>query len=105
LSSSSPVAIVVVVAIIVNFVARSAVAIVLVVVVVRRHPLPSSLSSYPIVPSPVAPSPSTFASRCPIHHLRRTRQWLVVSFSARPAAYQLNYQADNVFIFPHLDLL
>jgi hypothetical protein len=60
-------------------------------------------SLYPIAPSPVAPSPSTFASRCPIHHLRRSRRWLVVAFSARPAAYQLNHQADNVFIFPHLD--
>jgi hypothetical protein len=59
-------------------------------------------SSYPIAPSHVAPSPSTFASRCPIHHLRRSRRWLVVAFSAHPAAYQLNHQSDNVFIFPHL---
>jgi hypothetical protein len=29
---------------------------------------------------------------------------LVVAFSARPAAYQLNHQAENVFMFPHLDL-
>jgi len=91
----SPVAIVIVVAIIVNFVARSAIAIAVVVVV----SLP-----YPVVPSPVAPSPSTFASRCPIHHLRCFRRWLVVAFSTRPAAYQLNHQADNVFIIPHLDL-
>ena len=68
-----------------------------------RRPSPSLSSLYPIAPSPVAPSPSTFASRCPIHHLRRSRRWLVVAFSARPAAYQLNHQADNVFIFPHLD--
>jgi hypothetical protein len=46
----------------------------------------------------------TFASRCPIHHLHHSRRWLVVAFSARPAAYQLNHQSDNVFIFPHLDL-
>ena len=52
----------------------------------------------------------TFASRCSIalvlaiHHLCRSRQWLVVLFSARPAAYQLNYQSENVFMFPHLDL-
>jgi hypothetical protein len=45
-----------------------------------------------IAPSHVAPSPSTFASRCPIHHLRRSRRWLVVAFSARPAAYQQNHQ-------------
>ena len=69
-----------------------------------RRPLPSLSSLYPIAPSPVAPSPSTFASRCPIHHLCRSRCWLVVAFSARPAAaYQLNHQADNVFMFPHLD--
>ena len=52
----------------------------------------------------------TFASRCSIalvpaiHHICRSRRWLVVAFSARPAAYQLNHQAENVFIFPHLDL-
>ena len=27
--------------------------------------------------------------------LRRSRQWLVVAFSARPAAYQLNHQSEN----------
>jgi hypothetical protein len=26
---------------------------------------------------------------------------LVVAFSARPAAYQLNHQDENVFMFPH----
>jgi hypothetical protein len=98
----------------------SPVAIVVVVVVVvvthrHHHPSPSSLSSYPVVPSSVAPSPSllsssvapspsTFASRCPIHHLRRSRRWLVVAFSARPAAYQLNHQAENDFMFSLLDL-
>jgi hypothetical protein len=45
-----------------------------------------------------------FASRCPIHHLRCSHQWLVVAFSTRPATYQLNHQAKNVFMFPHLDL-
>jgi hypothetical protein len=29
---------------------------------------------------------------------------LVVAFSARPAAYQLNHQDEYVFMFPHLDL-
>jgi hypothetical protein len=42
------------------------------------------LSSYPIAPAPFAPLPSTFASRCPIHHLRHSHRWLVVAFSARP---------------------
>jgi hypothetical protein len=32
-------------------------------------------------------SPTFFASRCPIHHLRCSRRWLVVAFSAHPAAY------------------
>jgi hypothetical protein len=31
--------------------------------------------------------------------------FLVVAFSARPAAYQLNHQEDeNLFMFPHLDI-
>jgi type IV secretory pathway protease TraF len=57
------------------------------------------------------PLSPTFANRCSIalvptiHHLRHSRQWLVVALSARPAAYQLNHQAENVFMFPHLDLL
>ena len=38
----------------------------------RRHPLPSSSLLYPVTTSPVAPSISTFASRCPIHHLCRS---------------------------------
>ena len=70
----------------------------------RRHSLLSLSLLYPAAPLPIAPAPSTFASCCPIHHLRRSRRWLVVAFSARPAAYQLNHQADNVFIFLHLDL-
>jgi hypothetical protein len=51
-----------------------------------------------------------FACRCPaalvpaVHCLLCFRQWLVVVFSARPAAYQPNNQAENVFMFPHLDL-
>jgi hypothetical protein len=32
-------------------------------------------------------SSTFFASRCPIHHLRRSRRWLVVAFFAHPAAY------------------
>jgi hypothetical protein len=44
------------------------------------------------------PLSPTFASRCPIHHLRRSRRWLVVAFPAHPAAYQLvceNFQPKN----------
>jgi hypothetical protein len=37
------------------------------------------------------PLSPTFASGCPIHHLRRSHRWLVAAFSARPAAYQLNH--------------
>ena len=51
------------------------------------------------------PLSPTFTSRCPIHHLCHSCRWLVVAFSAHPAAYQLNYKAENVFMFPHLDLL
>jgi len=29
---------------------------------------------------------------------------LAVAISAHPAAYQLKHQAENVFMFPHLDL-
>jgi len=50
------------------------------------------------------PLSPTFASRCPIHHLRRSRRWLVVAFPAHPAAYQLSHQAEHVFMFPHLDI-
>jgi hypothetical protein len=52
----------------------------------------------------------TFASHCyialvpAIHHLCRSRRWLDVVFSTHPAAYQLYHQAENVFMFPHLDL-
>jgi len=55
------------------------------------------------------PSP-TFASHYhdslvwAIHHLRHSRQWLVVAFSAHPAAYRLNHQAENVFMFSLLYL-
>jgi hypothetical protein len=66
-------------------------------VIVRSSTLsPSAAGRRPLSP--------TFASRCPIHHLRFSCRRLVVAFSARPAAYQLNHQADNVFIFPHFDL-
>ncbi len=56
------------------------------------------------------PLSPTFASHCSItlvpaiHHLCRSRLWLVVALSAQPAAYRLNQQAENVFMFPHLDL-
>ena len=56
------------------------------------------------------PLSPTFISHCSIalvlsiHHLHHSHRWLVVAFSARPSAYRLNHQADNVFMFPHLDL-
>ena len=50
------------------------------------------------------PLSPTFASRCPIHHLRRSHRWLFVAFPAHPAAYQLSHQAEHVFMFPHLDI-
>jgi hypothetical protein len=50
------------------------------------------------------PLSPTFASRCPIHHLRHSHRWLVVEFPAHPAAYQLSHQAEHVFMFPHLDI-
>ena len=78
------------------------------------HCLPPGLSSSAFVivrsstllPSAAARRPlsPTFASRCPIHLLHRSRRWLVVAFAACPAAYQLNQQAKNVLMFPHLDL-
>jgi hypothetical protein len=58
---------------------------------------------------PLSLSP-TFTSRWrdslfpAVHHLRRSRRWLVVAFSVRPAAYRLNHQAENVFMFSFLDL-
>jgi hypothetical protein len=74
--------------------------------VIRRFRHRAIVNSFAVGRRPLSP---TFASRCSIalvpviHHLRRSRQWLVVAFSARPAAYQLNHQAENVFMFPHLD--
>jgi hypothetical protein len=56
------------------------------------------------------PLSPTFVSRCSValvpavHHLRHSRRWLVVGFSPRQAAYQLNHQAENIFMFSHLDL-
>ena len=44
----------------------------------------------------------TFASHCPVslvqavQHLHRSHRWLVVAFSARPAAYQLNQQDETL---------
>jgi hypothetical protein len=32
------------------------------------------------------------------------RRAAATAFSARPAAYQLNHQAENFFMFPHLEL-
>ncbi len=75
--------------------------------VIRRFRHRAIVNTFAVGRRPLSP---TFASRCSIalvpaiHHLRRSRQWLVVALSARPAAYQLNHQAENVFMFPHLDL-
>ena len=69
--------------------------------VIRRFHHRAIVNTFPAGCRPLSP---TFASRCPIHHLCRSRQWLVVAFSARPAAYQLNHHSNNVFIFPNLDL-
>jgi hypothetical protein len=57
------------------------------------------LSSYPIAPSPFAPSPSTFASRFPMHHLRQSRRWLVVVFSARPEKSLARSLSQEVYQF------
>ena len=53
---------------------------------------------------------TTFACCCHVtlvpaaHCLYHSCRWLVVAFSTCPAAYQLNHQAENIFMFPHLDL-
>jgi hypothetical protein len=44
------------------------------------------------------------ASSSPPLSLLLVPLFLVVVFSTRPAAYQLNHQDENVFMFPHLDL-
>jgi hypothetical protein len=44
------------------------------------------------------------ASSLPPLSLLLVPLFLVVAFSARPAAYQLNHQDENVFMFPQLDL-
>jgi hypothetical protein len=74
----------------------------------RRPPI-----SLPIVDTLIAgchPLSPTFTSRCryslfpAIHYLCHSRRWLVVVFSAHPAAYRLNHQAENVFMFSLLNL-
>jgi hypothetical protein len=69
--------------------------------VIHRFRHRSIVNTFAASRHPLSPA---FASRCPIHRLRRSRRWLVVAFSTCPAAYQLNHQAENVFMFPHLDL-
>jgi hypothetical protein len=44
------------------------------------------------------------ASSSPPLSLLLVSLFLVVAFSARPAAHQLNHQDENVFMFPLLDL-
>jgi hypothetical protein len=85
-------------------------------------PLPSSCHPSPIAVLPLAnaippngsifhqPLLQTFASRCyeslvpAVHHLPCSHRWFVVVFSAHPAAYRLNHQAENIFMFSLLDL-
>ena len=69
--------------------------------VIRRFHHRAIVNTFAAGRRPLSP---TFASRCPIHHLRRSRRWLVVTFPAHPAAYQLSHQAEHVFMFPHLDI-
>jgi hypothetical protein len=68
------------------------------------HQLPSSSCNHQHFcrqpPSPIANlcQPLSYPSNLPLPSM------VVAVFSARPAAYQLNHQAENVFMFPHLDL-
>jgi len=73
--------------------------------VIRRFHHRAIVNTFAAGRRPLSP---TFASRCPIHHLRRSRRWLVVAFSARPAAYQLNHQSETFsssHIWTYFDLL
>jgi len=97
------------------------------VAVTVAHPPPFLLSPLLLPPSPSLPPATlvpivdtfvtsrrpllpTFTSRCrdslfpAVHHLRCSHQWLAVVFSACPAAYRLNHQAENAFMFSLLDL-
>jgi hypothetical protein len=76
-------------------------------------PLPSLCHPSPIAVLPLAnaippngsifrqPPLHTFASRCyeslvpAVHHLPCSHRWFVVVFSAHPAAYRLNHQAET----------
>jgi len=75
--------------------------------VIRRFCHPAIINTFAAGRRSLSP---TFASRCSIalvqaiHHLCHSRRWLIVTFSARPAAYQLNHQTENVFMFPHLNI-
>jgi len=69
--------------------------------VIRRFHHRAIVNTFAAGRRPLSP---TFASRCPIHHLRRSRRWLVVVFPAHPEAYQRSHQAEHVFMFPHLDI-
>ncbi len=79
----------------------------------RRLPPNLSYTAFLIVRSSTLSPPAagrrplspTFASRCPIHHLRRYHRWLVVAFSPYQAAYQVNHQAENVSSFYTLVIL
>ncbi len=52
--------------------------------VIRRFHHCAIVNTFATGRRPLSP---TFASRCPIHHLRRSRRWLVVAFPTHPAAY------------------
>ena len=69
--------------------------------VIRRFHHRAIVNTFATGHRPLLP---TFATRCPIHHLRRSHRWLVVAFPAYPAAYQLSHQAEHVFMFPRLDI-
>jgi len=69
--------------------------------VIRRFHHRAIVNTFAAGRRPLSP---TFTSHCPIHHLRRSRRWLVVAFPVHPAAYQLSHQAEHVFLFPHLDI-
>ena len=69
--------------------------------VIRRFHHRAIVNTFAAGRRPLSP---TFTSCCPIHHLRRSRRWLVVVFPAHPEAYQRSHQAEHVFMFPRLDI-
>jgi hypothetical protein len=81
--------------------------------VVRRPNLsaPAIVRSSTLSPPGHRPLLLTIASHCPvallpsINRLRRSRWWLVVAFSAHPAAYRPHHQAENVSSFHPLGLI